>query len=51
MEVQSVNKETMTVRCDGVDYPIMTATLSLEEMQQVVDYSEKVVNEIIKHYE
>jgi hypothetical protein len=29
----------------------MTAVLSVEEMQEVVDYSEKIANEILKNYE
>ena len=41
----------MTVRCDGIDYPVMTATLSIEEMQEVVDFSESITKQIINNYE
>ena len=50
-KVEYIDKEHMTMRCDGIDYPVMTAVLSVEEMQEVVDYSEKIANEILKNYE
>lgn len=51
MKVQGIDKEHMTVRCDGIDYPVMTATLSIEEMQEVVDFSESITKQIIENYE
>ena len=51
MKVEHIDKENMTMRCDGVDYPVITAANSIEEMQVIVDYSEQITKEIINHYE
>ncbi len=51
MQVQGIDKEHMTMRCDGIDYPVMTATLSIEEMQEVVNFSERITKQIIDNYE
>jgi len=49
--VSSIDKDNMTFCCDGIDYPLLTATLSVDEMQDIVNKSEKIVNEIVKEYE
>lgn len=41
----------MTVKCDGIEYPIFDSNISIEDMQVIVDKSEKIVNEIINSYE
>lgn len=51
MKVESINKENMTIRCDGIEYPVITAAVSVDDMQKIVDKSEQIVNEIIKEYE
>ena len=47
MKVESINKENMTIRCDGIEYPVITAAVSVDDMQKIVDKSEQIVNKII----
>ena len=51
MNVQYIDRHTMTVKCDGIEYPIFDSNISIEDMQTIVDESEKIVNGIIESYE
>ena len=50
MKVENIDREHMTMRCDGIDYPVMTTVLSVEEMQDIVDFSEQITKQIINNY-
>ena len=51
MKVQYIDRHTMTVKCDGIEYPIFDSNISIEDMQTIVDETEKIVNGIIESYE
>ena len=40
MKVQYIDRHTMTVKCDGIEYPIFDSNISIEDMQTIVDESE-----------
>ena len=35
MKVQYIDRHTMTVKCDGIEYPIFDSNISIEDMQTI----------------